>query len=187
MKANTRKQVQILKICLIFSSLTDYSFVTELSKHIEMRSDQRKNDDSNFDICFPDFIYVLRDFFLELDIDGRKVSADEYLEYNLMLRNDKVKGYTQIRQAIRKYFRNRKCFTFVAPAGGNKLRYLDELPDDKLDQEFLQQANEFVSHIYCKCPVKQVKGKPVTGTSKLLFQICQLLIKSFKCVCQVLC
>ena len=177
-----------MKICLTCSSLIEYSFVTELSKHIQMRSDQRENDDSNFDFYFPDFIYVLRDFFLELDIDGRKVSADEYLEHSLMQRDDKVKGHTQIRQAIRKYFRNRKCFTFVSPAGGKKLRYLDELPNDKLDEDFVQQTNEFVRHIYHKCPVKQVKGKPVTGTSKYSFVlIFNCLSNRSNVFCQVLC
>ena len=142
--------------------------MAELSKHMQTCSDKQKggNSDSDFDYYFPDFIYVIRDFNLKLEVDGEEVSRDEYLEHCLKPRNDHVKGYTTIREAIRKYFKSRKCFVFVSPASGSQMKHLDTLPNAKLDPEFRQQADEFVKHIFSSCPVKNLKGIPVTGTSK---------------------
>ena len=135
---------------------------------MQTRSDQHKggNSDSDFDYYFPDFIYILRDFNLDLIIDGKEMSPDEYLEHSLKPRTDHVKGYTTIREAIKKYFKSRKCFVFVSPASGSQMKHLDKLPNDKLDPLFVQQADEFVEHIFDSCPVKNLKGIPVTGTSK---------------------
>ncbi len=71
-----------------------------MSKHIKIKSSASndENDDSDFDYHLPMFIYALRDFSLLLEIDGREVTSDEYLEDCLTLRkevteNDKVFTY----------------------------------------------------------------------------------------------
>ena len=60
-----------------------------MSKHIKTKSDNNKNDDADFDCYFPLFIFVLRDFTLDLEIDGEEVTSDQYLEHCLALRNEK--------------------------------------------------------------------------------------------------
>ena len=89
-----------------------------MSKHIKTKSDNYKNDDADFDCYFPLFIFVLRDFTLDLEINGEEVTSDQYLEHCLALRNEKseaMKRYNRPRLCIRKYFKNRKCFTFDRP------------------------------------------------------------------------
>ena len=78
------------------------------------------NEDRNadFDGNFPLFIFALRDFSLDLEIDGKEVTADEYLEHCLALKkddSDAAKSYNKCRIYLRKYFKRRKCFTFDRP------------------------------------------------------------------------
>ena len=61
-----------------------------MSKHmkIKLSSSIESNEDNNFDFYLPMFIYALRDFSLELEIDGKEVTSDEYLEYCLTLKRE---------------------------------------------------------------------------------------------------
>ena len=89
-----------------------------MSKHIKTKSENNKGDDADFDCYFPLFIFVLRDFTLDLKMDGEEVTSDQYLEDSLRLqkgKSDVIKRYNQPRLCIRKYFKNRKCFTFDTP------------------------------------------------------------------------
>ena len=65
-----------------------FSYVTELTDRIRTRSssDQDELEDSDeFVSFFPDFVWTLRDFSLELKVNGKPISADEYLENSLRL------------------------------------------------------------------------------------------------------
>ena len=103
-----------------------------MSKHIQIRS--KAKDDTDFDWYFPDFVYVLRDFFLDLEIDGREVTSDEYLEHALGMKkgaNKNLQTFNKIRECIRTYFRKRKCFTFVVPVmDKKKMKCLDEVSEE---------------------------------------------------------
>lgn len=61
-----------------------YSFITEMSKHIRGNTD--KPSDNDFDLFFPHFAYVVRDFHLVLERDGQKMTEDKYLEDALTLK-----------------------------------------------------------------------------------------------------
>ena len=64
------------------------SYVTELTKLIQAKSNPREDkveDSSEFVSFFPDFIWTVRDFVLELKLDGRPITEDEYLENALKL------------------------------------------------------------------------------------------------------
>ncbi len=54
------------------------SYVAELAEQIKIRSteaaDEEEGVDSEFVSFFPSFIWVVRDFTLELEIDGKKVT-----------------------------------------------------------------------------------------------------------------
>ena len=89
-----------------------------MSKHIKTKSDNARGDDADFDSYFPLFVFVLRDFTLDLEINGEEVNSDQYLEHCLALRQEKseaMKRYNRPRLCIRKYFKKRKCFTFDRP------------------------------------------------------------------------
>lgn len=143
-------------------------FIAELSKHIQVRSNSdvgSKSDDSNFDFYFPDFVYAIRDLELELEIDNKEVTADEYLEHSLTMKEGigpEVKNYNKIRSCIRRYFKKRKCLTFGRPIAG-KCRNLDDVTDDKLDPEFVKETEAFLNFIFRESPVKTVEGKRLSG------------------------
>ncbi len=66
------------------------SYVAELTEKIKIRSteaaDEEEGEDSEFVRFFPSFIWVVRDFTLDLEIDGKKVTDDDYLEFALNLK-----------------------------------------------------------------------------------------------------
>lgn len=66
----------------------NHSFVTELTQLIRAKSSPREDkvkDSSEFVGFFPDFIWAVRDFALELKLNGRPITEDEYLENALKL------------------------------------------------------------------------------------------------------
>lgn len=75
----------------VFLSLL-LSYVTELSDRIRAKSSPNSNgieDSADFVSFFPDFVWTLRDFSLELEADGLPITADEYLENSLKLKQGK--------------------------------------------------------------------------------------------------
>ncbi|XP_067218632.1 guanylate-binding protein 3-like isoform X2 [Chanodichthys erythropterus] len=64
-------------------------YVSELAEKIKIKSAEaaeEEEEDSKYVIFFPSFIWVVRDFTLKLEIDGKKVTEDEYLEFALQLK-----------------------------------------------------------------------------------------------------
>lgn len=68
------------------------SYVTELTDRIRAKSTSDNNvgeDSGDFVSFFPDFVWTLRDFSLDLKADGEPITADEYLENSLKLKQGK--------------------------------------------------------------------------------------------------
>ena len=62
--------------------------MTELPNRIKSKSSPDEcgiADSANFVGFFPVFVWTLRDFSLELEVNGESVSPDEYLESSLAL------------------------------------------------------------------------------------------------------
>ncbi|KAJ8367245.1 hypothetical protein AAFF_G00323910 [Aldrovandia affinis] len=106
-------------------------YVTELTKHIKVKaSKEKKEEASEFIRFFPSFIWAVRDFTLDLELLGKTVTADEYLENSLKLvkgESDQVKYSNAPRECIRNYFPSRKCFVFDQPVSKKKLKILEQL------------------------------------------------------------
>nr|KAF6382029.1 guanylate binding protein 4 [Pipistrellus kuhlii] len=69
-------------------ALKQLHYVTELTKLIRAKSSPSSGeggDSAEFVSFFPDFVWVVRDFVLELKLDGRTITEDEYLENALEL------------------------------------------------------------------------------------------------------
>ncbi|NXH23505.1 GBP2 protein, partial [Bucco capensis] len=69
-------------------------YVVELSEHIKLKaapkgSEDELEDSDRFVLFFPTFIWALRDFTLQLELDGKEISEDEYLENALKLKAGK--------------------------------------------------------------------------------------------------
>nr|QKE61574.1 guanylate binding protein 1 [Hylobates lar] len=139
-------------------------YVTELTHRIRSNSspDENENEDSaDFVSFFPDFVWTLRDFSLDLEADGQPLTPDEYLTYSLKLKkgtSEKDKTFNLPRLCIRKFFPKKKCFVFDRPVHRRKLAQLEKLQDEELDPEFVQQVADFCSYIFSNSKTKTLSG-----------------------------
>ena len=75
-----------------WSPYPDARYVTELTERIKVKSssnassDEEEGVDAQFVQFFPNFVWAVRDFTLQLRIDNRDVTADQYLEHSLELK-----------------------------------------------------------------------------------------------------
>ncbi|XP_059810026.1 guanylate-binding protein 1-like isoform X2 [Hypanus sabinus] len=142
-------------------SLQDLHSVTKLSTWIQMNS---QHDDCDF----PEIVWVIRDLTLDMTIDGKDVTPNEYLEYSLKLKDSEIsekdKEYNELRRCIRDNFPSRCCFAFPIPTSGKKLKKLQELEDKDLDEDFVTERQKLIDYIHNHKKVKRVLGgQPVTG------------------------
>uniref|UniRef100_A0A673IYJ0 Guanylate binding protein 1 n=1 Tax=Sinocyclocheilus rhinocerous TaxID=307959 RepID=A0A673IYJ0_9TELE len=133
-------------------------YVVELAEQIKIRSteaadDEEEGEDSEFVRFFPSFIWVVRDFTLELEIDGKK----------------KIRDYNLPRECIKRYFPSRKCFVFPFPATSHQdTTRLEILQDQDLAQQFQEFTGHFCDYMFVNSDVKRLKGGHiVTGRLKL--------------------
>lgn len=56
------------------------SLVAELAHYIKTQTSEQPEDPWQLQMLFPSFLWLVRDFALELKLDGRDITANEYLE-----------------------------------------------------------------------------------------------------------
>ncbi|XP_067837497.1 guanylate-binding protein 1-like [Heptranchias perlo] len=147
-------------------SMRDLHFVAELAQRIQVKSQTDVGAEREFVLFFPDFVWTLQDLTVDLELNGLAVSADEYLEYCLRLRNggEQDRDYNRLRSCIRDYFPSRRCFAFVCPASRKDLSRIQELRDEQLDPESVEEFHKFLEYVHTSGKVKKVLGgHQVTG------------------------
>ncbi|CAO2639109.1 Guanylate-binding protein 6 [Lemmus lemmus] len=152
-------------------ALEQLYYVTELTELIRAKSSPNPDGIKNsteFVSFFPDFIWAVRDFTLELKLDGKSATEDEYLENALKLipgDNPRIQASNLPRECIRRFFPKRKCFVFDRPTHDKALLCkLDTISEEQLDPMFLEQTKAFVSHIFIEAKIKTLReGIKVTG------------------------
>ncbi|XP_065276037.1 guanylate-binding protein 1-like [Emys orbicularis] len=151
-------------------ALEQLHYVTELTERIKVKaagggSRQEGEDSAEFVRFFPAFVWAVRDFALQLKLDGREITEDEYLENALKPREGQPEKLDLPKKYLRQYFPSRKCFVFDRPASRRDLARLDELPEAALSPDFLEPAQCFCSHIHQHAGTKTLPGgHVVTGT-----------------------
>ncbi|XP_043936639.1 guanylate-binding protein 1-like isoform X2 [Protopterus annectens] len=182
-KGNDKNDCWIFALAVLLSSTFVYNsmatidqsavdklhYVTELTECIKVKSHSNEDDSMNFARFFPAFVWAVRDFTLELVVDEKPITEDEYLDTALKLKtgnSKEVRAYNMPRECIRNYFPSRKCFVFERPAStAEKLRKLEELTEDELEATFVRHAEKFCQHIFNTAQTKTLKGGHiVTGT-----------------------
>ncbi|XDV25998.1 hypothetical protein PO909_029814, partial [Leuciscus waleckii] len=135
--------------------------------YIKIKSPDEVVEDSEFVKFFPSFIWAVRDFTLQLKINGQDATEDEYLEFALKLKLgnlSQVNNYNLPRECIRKYFPSRKCFTFPFPTNPDNVSYLETLDPAEISKQFLEVTDRFCQFIFDQSQVKNLKdGHTVTG------------------------
>ncbi|XP_077303078.1 guanylate-binding protein 4-like [Lithobates pipiens] len=183
-KGNSKNDLKIFCLSVLLSSVLIYNsrgtidedaveklrFVGELAELIKVKSEDNENNEGQFSRHFPAFIWVVRDFTLMLELEGKEITEDEYLENALLPQNlesteETSKIRNQCRDKIRMYFNTRKCFVFDPPSADKMvLRRMDEVSDEELTPRFVAQCHQFCEYIYKNVEVKLLDDiKPVSG------------------------
>ncbi|KAG3031824.1 hypothetical protein PC128_g5227 [Phytophthora cactorum] len=123
---------------------------------------------------FPPFVWLLRDFLLDMQIDGNDLTANQYLEKALDARDVSTTASesTKMRQiernrtraSIRVLFGRRECLTLVRPVTDERdLRRAAELSDVKLRPEFVEQMSAVRRRLLSSVAAKELLGKTLNG------------------------
>jgi hypothetical protein len=123
---------------------------------------------------FPPFVWLLRDFLLDMQIDGNALTANEYLEKALDARDVSATASesTRMRQeernrtraSIRVLFGRRECLTLVRPVTDERdLRRAAELSDAELRHEFVDQMAAVRRRLLSSVGAKELLGKVLSG------------------------
>src|ERR1044072_2038340 len=91
----------------------------------------------------PKFLWLLRDFALELKENGREISENEYLENRLSnFSKSTNERNRKVREALLKYFQQRELLTMVRPVEDELLLgKLDKLEWEDFRDEFRRKAS----------------------------------------------
>ncbi|KAL6640314.1 hypothetical protein ACP70R_022163 [Stipagrostis hirtigluma subsp. patula] len=173
--------IQIFSLAVLLSSMFIYnqmggideaaldrlSLVTEMTKHIRVRANGGRSTASELGQFSPIFIWLLRDFYLDLVENDRKITPRDYLEIALRPlegRGKDLSSKNEIRESIRALFPDRECFTLVRPLNNeNELQRLDQIPLEKMRPEFQAGLDELTRFIFERTRPKQVAGTIMTG------------------------
>ena len=132
------------------------------------KEERKEKEEEALSEHFPPFMWLLRDFHLSLEREGRTLSTSEYLEQSLSNRSTKQGRRSEerndTRRAVRSLFRRRQCFTMVRPALDEEgLRNAGGLNDEHLRPEFVQQLQSLCTILQEEVPRKRCLGTDVDG------------------------
>ncbi|ETW06675.1 hypothetical protein H310_02857 [Aphanomyces invadans] len=117
---------------------------------------------------FPPFVWLLRDFLLDIQENGETLTPNVYLERSLQRREGTSKRNEErnrIRQSLRTLFTQRECVTLIRPATDeDKLRNASELTDDELRPEFVVQMRVIRERLLEIAHPKRVLNQVIDGT-----------------------
>lgn len=129
------------------NALESLSLVINLSKHIHVNSKPSAiaEDQSLFSRYFPAFMWVIRDFSLQLvDDEDNEINSKQYLENSLRTIDytstlsdtdaaGNAKRKNEVRQVLKTFFAERDCHVMYRPVSDEKkLRDVNSLPYETL-------------------------------------------------------
>ncbi|TXG47472.1 hypothetical protein EZV62_026766 [Acer yangbiense] len=164
------------------AALDSLSLVTQMTKHIRVRASRGRTSASEIGQFSPIFVWLLRDFCLDLVEEDRRITPRDYLELALSPFQGKAKdidaknevltlfisthlGFMgSIRDSIRALFPDRECFSLVRPLNNeNDLKRLDQISLDKLRPEFRSGLDALTKFVFERTRPKQVGATVMTG------------------------
>ncbi|XP_021435501.2 guanylate-binding protein 1 [Oncorhynchus mykiss] len=177
-KGDSKNDAWIFSLAILLSSTLVYNsrgtidndaveklqYVNELTEMIKVKSstvDEEEGEGSQFAQFFPNFVWTVRDFTLQLEIDGRVITPDQYLENSLQLKKGygkKMNDYNLPRECIRNFFPSRKCFVFPSPTTPDNMHRLDSMDEAELSGSFREVSDTFCRFIFQESRMKTVIG-----------------------------
>ena len=157
------------------SAIESLALVLNFAKKIQSKYNSLNDYANNF----PSFLWVLRDFALELiDEKGKEISTKQYMENALKEENinnisnneynknilEEINKKNEIRKIIKLFFKERDCYTLIRPVHDEKkLKIIDQIPQEQLRPEFLSQMNLLVQKIFDNIRPKNINGGYMNG------------------------
>ncbi|GLU06353.1 hypothetical protein SLE2022_233950 [Rubroshorea leprosula] len=115
----------------------------------------------------PIFVWLLRDFYLDLNQGKEKITPRDYLEQKLRpLPGDgnDLAVKNQIRESIRALFPDRECFGLGFPFNnGNDPQHIERISLENLQPEFQTGLDALTKYVFGRTRPKQVGGAIMTG------------------------
>ncbi|KAG7390671.1 hypothetical protein PHYPSEUDO_007133 [Phytophthora pseudosyringae] len=150
------------------SAIEDLSLVVNLTKYIQAKAHaEGAEDDSELSVFFPDFLWVVRDFTLQLQEGGREVTSKDYFESALKQQpplTDEVVQKNRIRSLLSTFFPSRDCVTMVRPLSDEALlRDLIRQPYESLRPEFREQMQVLRNKLSTLLKPKTMMTKVLNG------------------------
>ncbi|GMF37890.1 unnamed protein product [Phytophthora fragariaefolia] len=150
------------------SAIEDLSLVVNLTKYIQARAHaDEKDDGSDLSVFFPDFLWVVRDFTLQLQEEGRMVTSRDYFESALKQQpplTEEVVQKNRIRALLSTFFPSRDCVTMVRPLSDEALlRELIKQPYESLRPEFQEQMDVLKNKLATLLKPKRMMSKVLNG------------------------
>ena len=146
-------------------AINELHFTTEMTEHIKVKA-VGEQDADDLGRVTPVFVWAVRDFSLDLEIDGKEVTSNDYLEHSLKM----IKGLSKsvadannVKKSIRDFFKERYCFTFPAPVDTEKLKHLDTLPESDLKESFREAGTNFSEFVFNFAKTKEIEGTNMNG------------------------
>ncbi|RLN66335.1 hypothetical protein BBJ29_002597 [Phytophthora kernoviae] len=151
------------------SAIEDLSLVVNLTKYIQAKAHAETVDDgTELSVFFPDFLWVVRDFTLQLKEDGCQVTSREYFESALKQQpplTDEVVQKNRIRSLLSTFFPSRDCVTMVRPLSDEALlRELIKQPYESLRPEFREQMDMLTNKLSTLLKPKTMMSKTLNGS-----------------------
>lgn len=150
------------------SAIEDLSLVVNLTKYIQAKAHETETEEgSELSVFFPDFLWVVRDFTLQLQEDGRKVTSKDYFESALKQQpplTEEAVQKNRIRSLLSTFFPSRDCVTMVRPLSDEVLlRDLIKQPYDSLRPEFREQMGVLRNKLATLLKPKTMMSKVLNG------------------------
>ena len=168
----------LLSSCFIYNSvgsidenaIQNLSLVVNLTKTIHVKSQQQNEDMDveDYSIYFPTFIWIVRDFTLQLvNAENEPISSKEYLEMALAQQkgvSENIEAKNKIRRYLTGFFKDRDCVTLIRPLTNEEnLQNLDKMDFDKLRPEFFEQVINLRKKVLNRMRPKTLNQKLLTG------------------------
>jgi hypothetical protein len=150
------------------SAINSLSFIANLSKHINLNPNSKEKE-SDISKYFPNLIWSIRDFSLELvnKEDRTPMTPKEYMENALAAvqgDSEEALAKNKIRRAICDYFKVRDCFTLIRPLSDEKmLAQMEKVPYEKLRPTFREQLEHLINRVFTNIRAKIINDVPING------------------------
>ena len=153
------------------NALSSLSLVINLTRHIQLKAQgvsQEDIDPEEYSQYFPSFMWVVRDFALQLvDLEGEPITSKEYLEKALQPQkgfSDGVEQKNRIRRMLKSFFKERDCCTMIRPLTKEEnLQSLEKIPIEELRPEFVEQFMGLRRKVINRIKAKVMHGKKLSG------------------------